>query len=96
MTVRPWLPWSLLALRLVFLALLQARPLNPSLYSSLSWRLIGNTRGTRGSSMLRHRGSMPGRMLGILSDGDGCLEAGITQSVFSVALPQAAYLVSEG
>ena len=47
MTIRPWLPWSLLALRLVFVPLLQAQPLNPSLYSSLSWRLIGPFRGGR-------------------------------------------------
>jgi photosystem II stability/assembly factor-like uncharacterized protein len=47
MTIRPWLPWSLLALQLVFVSLLQAQPLNPSLYSSLSWRLIGPFRGGR-------------------------------------------------
>src|SRR5487761_457420 len=47
MTIRPWLPWSLLALLLVFVPLLQAQPLNPSLYSSLSRRLIGPFRGGR-------------------------------------------------
>ncbi|HEX5459943.1 MAG TPA: hypothetical protein VFX20_08220, partial [Steroidobacteraceae bacterium] len=47
MTIRPWLPWSLLALQLVFVPLLQAQPLDPSLYSSLSWRLIGPFRGGR-------------------------------------------------
>jgi photosystem II stability/assembly factor-like uncharacterized protein len=47
MTIRAWLPWSLLALALVFVPLLQAQPLDPSLYSSLSWRLIGPFRGGR-------------------------------------------------
>ena len=47
MIIRRWLLLSILALPFVSAASLQAKPIDPGLYSGLSWRLIGPFRGGR-------------------------------------------------